>query len=363
MTVTLDVLPAAHGDALVITYGPAGSQQRILVDGGPAPMYAKGLRTHLAGLDAAARHFELAIVTHIDADHIDGSLILFQDHDLGLSIDDVWFNGWPQVAAADGATAAADDAASGDGDRGALQGEFLTRMLSTRAWNTTTAGKAVIRDLDHHIDLPGGAQLTVLSPTPAELEVLRGDWTATVTKAGFAPGDGAGIAARLQQRGRYDPPDEPAAPAERGEQGERGPAVSKLAVLLEVEGKRLLLGGDAHSRVMIDALTGLAEQFGTSTVNVDVFKLAHHGSAGNITREMLDLLRCDRFVVSTNGDHFHHPDAEAIELLGRPGAPTLPTVYFNYLSKTTRRWADAAEQQRTGIQAVYGDDGHLTVTI
>ena len=374
MTVTLDVLPAAHGDALVITYGPAGGEHRILVDGGPAPTYAKGLRTHLAGLDAAARHFELAIVTHIDADHIDGSLILFQDHDLGLSIDDVWFNGWPQVAAADGA-AAAKDAASGDGDRGALQGEFLTRMLSTRAWNTTTAGQAVIRDLDHHIDLPGGAQLTVLSPTPAELEVLRGDWTATVTKAGFAPGDGAGVAARLQQRGRYDPPDEPAGPAERGEPGERGPAVSKLgsdrapangssiAVLLEVEGKRLLLGGDAHSRVMVDALTGLAERFGTSTVNVDVFKLAHHGSAGNITRELLDLLRCDRFVVSTNGDHFHHPDAEAIELLGRPSGPTVPTVYFNYLSKTTRRWADAAEQQRTGIQAVYGDDGHLTVTI
>ncbi len=107
MTVTLDVLPAAHGDALVITYGPAGGEHRILVDGGPAPTYAKGLRTHLAGLDAAARHFELAIVTHIDADHIDGSLILFQDHDLGLSIDDVWFNGWPQVAAADGAAAAA----------------------------------------------------------------------------------------------------------------------------------------------------------------------------------------------------------------------------------------------------------------
>ena len=40
MTVTLDVLPAAHGDALVITYGPAGGEHRILVDGGPAPTYA-----------------------------------------------------------------------------------------------------------------------------------------------------------------------------------------------------------------------------------------------------------------------------------------------------------------------------------
>ena len=85
-------------------------------------------------------------------------------------------------------------AASGDGDRGALQGEFLTRLLSTRAWNTIAAGQAVTRDLDRHIDLPGGAQLTVLSPTPVELDVLRKDWTATVTKAGFAPGDGAAIA-------------------------------------------------------------------------------------------------------------------------------------------------------------------------
>jgi beta-lactamase superfamily II metal-dependent hydrolase len=370
MTLTLDVLPAAHGDSLVITYGPAGAEHRILVDGGPAPTYAGGLRSHLAGLGAAGRHFELAIVTHIDADHIDGSLILLQDHDLGLSIDDVWFNGWPQVSAAEGAA----EAPSGDGERGALQGEFLTQLLADRPWNTIAGGHAVTRDLDRPIALPGGAQLTVLSPTPVELDLLRREWRATVSKAGFGPGEGAAIAARLQQRGRYDPPEEPLV-AERGEPGERGPAPSKLgsdravangssiAVLLEVEGKRLLLGGDAHSRVMVDALSGLADRFGTSTVNVDVFKLAHHGSAGNITRELLDLLCCDRFVVSTNGDHFRHPDAEAIELLGRPDAATRPTVYFNYLSKTTHRWSDAAEQQRTGIQAVYGDDGHLTVTI
>jgi beta-lactamase superfamily II metal-dependent hydrolase len=370
VTVTLDVLPAAHGDALVVTYGPPGAEHRILIDGGPAPTYTKGLRTHLSGMPAADRHFELAIVTHIDADHIDGSLILFQDEELGLVIDDVWFNGWPQVSSAAGAAAGA----SGDGERGPLQGEFLTQLLSTRAWNTVAAGAAVTRDLDRHVDLPGGAQLTILSPTPVELDRLRREWTATVTKAGFAPGDSAAIGRRLMERGRYDPPEEPL-PVDRGEAGDRGAAPSKLgsdravangssiAVLLEVEDKRLLLGGDAHAQVLTDALGALADHFGTSTVTVDVFKLAHHGSAGNITRGLLDLLRCDRFVVSTNGDHFRHPDAEAIELLGRPGAGALPTVYFNYLSHTTRPWADPAQQQRIGIQAVYGTDGHLTVTV
>ena len=115
--------------------------------------------------------------------------------------------------------------------------------------------------------------------------------------------------------------------------------------------------------MLTEALQELADRFGTSTVGVDVFKLPHHGSAGNVSRELLDLVRCDRFVVSTNGDHFHHPDVEAIELLGRPGSPTPPTVYFNYVSKTTQRWADAAEQARVGIRAVFGTDGYLSVEV
>ena len=113
---------------------------------------------------------------------------------------------------------------------------------------------------------------------------------------------------------------------------------------------------------MVDALRKVAERDGTERVKVDVFKLAHHGSAGNVTRDLLDLVECDRYVVSTNGQYFNHPDVEAVELLGRPG-PECPTVYFNYDSDTTRAWTDPAECQRIGIQAVYGRDGHITIEV
>jgi len=365
VTITLDVLPAAHGDALVVTYGRPGNTHRILIDGGPAGTYAEGLRAHLEALDPEDRRFELAIVTHIDTDHIDGALKLMRDEELGLAIADIWFNGWPQVEAL----------APKDDDRGGLQGEYLTELLTGRRWNAAFSGGAITRDLDHPVKLAGGAELLVLSPTPEKLAVLAKDWVGTVTKAGFKPGDSASVAERLSQGKRYAPP-RAAGEATRGgdEAGERGggsklgtdqaPANgSSIAVLLRCEGKQLLLGADAHAAVLTDSLTAVAGHAGTPKVELDLFKLAHHGSAGNITRELLALVACDRFVVSTNGDHFNHPDAEAIEVVGRPGAATPPTVYFNYLSDTTKAWSDSAAQQRVGIRAVFGDGGHLSIEV
>jgi hypothetical protein len=365
VTVTLDVLPAGHGDALVVTHGPRSRRRRILIDGGPAPKYEEGLRAHLLSLPESQRRFDLAIVTHIDADHIDGMLKLLQDEALGLKVREIWFNGWPQISGS------AIPTPPRPGDRGPLQGEFLTDLLGTRRWNTTFAGGVAGQDLDHPIALPGGASLSVLCPTETELTRLRREWDRTVTEAGFAPGDSAAVARRLEASGRYEPPED-------GVRSRGGPPVrarpklgsdravangSSIAVVFEAEGRRLLLAGDAHARVMVDALRAAAEREGTARVKVDVFKLAHHGSAGNLSRDLLGLVDCDRFVVSTNGQYFNHPDVEAIELLGRPGRADGPTVYFNYDSDTTHAWTDPAECARIGIQAVYGQDGHLTIEV
>jgi beta-lactamase superfamily II metal-dependent hydrolase len=352
MTLSLDVLPATFGDALVVTYGTDGSLRRVIIDGGPAATYQNGLRTYIAGLPPEQRAFELAVVTHVDADHIDGGLLLFRDDALGVQIGDAWFNGWPQINPPTGP------------DRGALQGAFLSDLLESRPWNTTYCGGPVVRDLGQKVTLAGGAELRVLSPTPAKLDLLRKEWVKTVTAAGFTPGDNDAVAKRLSSR--YQPKaDLPDGGADRGAATPIGgdTAVangSSIALLFTYDGKQLLLGSDAHADVVTEALEELAESYGTERISVDLFKLAHHGSAGNISPDLLAKLRCDRFVVSTNGDHFHHPDVATIELLGNRDDP--PTVYFNYLSDTTKRWADPAEQARIGIKAVHGG-GHLHIEL
>jgi len=89
----LEMLPAGHGDSIWIEYGDRSSPHRLLVDGGTGPTYDT-LRTRIAALPEDDRRFELAVVTHIDADHIEGFIRLLQDERLGVEFADVWFNGW-----------------------------------------------------------------------------------------------------------------------------------------------------------------------------------------------------------------------------------------------------------------------------
>lgn len=99
--ITIEMLPAAHGDALWIEYGPTHPGRRIVIDGGPAHTYENGLRKRMALQSEETRVFELMIVTHIDADHIDGALILLQDKNSPTGVrfkaKEFWFNAWAQL--------------------------------------------------------------------------------------------------------------------------------------------------------------------------------------------------------------------------------------------------------------------------
>ena len=161
-------------------------------------------------------------------------LKLLQDDALGLKIREIWFNGWPQISGS------AIPAPPRPGDRGPLQGEFLTELLRTRRWNTTFAGGVAGQGLDQSIRLPGGATVSVLCPTETELDRLRREWDRTVTEAGFAPGDSAAVALRLEASGRYEPPEEArafpgwsagAGPAQAGQRSGRRQRVEHRRVL------------------------------------------------------------------------------------------------------------------------------------
>ena len=51
----LDLLPAAYGDCIVITYGANQAPSRILIDAGTTPTWKNSLRDHLG----ASAHLEL----------------------------------------------------------------------------------------------------------------------------------------------------------------------------------------------------------------------------------------------------------------------------------------------------------------
>src|SRR5918995_2512099 len=176
----IDMLPAAQGDALWIEYGDAGKPKRILIDGGTSSSWPEGLRMRIETLPKGERHFELLIVTHIDADHIDGALELLRDEPLGVSFGDVWFNGWRHLP---------DTPLE---SLGPVEGEQLTDTLVAQGipWNEAFAGRAVGVNADGNLPshkLDDETTLTVLSPSARELAKLKPVWREVVEAAGLDP--------------------------------------------------------------------------------------------------------------------------------------------------------------------------------
>lgn len=339
----LHVLPAGHGDCFVIEYGADSKIHRVVVDGGTANNshhLLSVLNTH------AERALDLLVITHIDSDHISGILKLLADPAF-RRFNDVWFNGYAHLL--------------GDNNLqpfGSQQGEVLTKALLTSGvpWNAAFGRRAVaLNEAGQPVTttLPGGAVVTILSPNRGHLAALRPRWDAEVRAAGLVPTQAApppGVRASFQRMGPTSLDIRELA-ASRFQPDKSPSNASSIALLFEFGGRRILLGADAFA----DVLTASLRAIGSGRpVPVDVFKVPHHGSQGNLHEELLKAAPAKRYVISTNGDVHRHPDAVAIARV--VATMDAPHLVFNYRSEMTKIWADL--ENATGpfsFTTQYGD--------
>lgn len=338
------MLQAGHGDCLLIEYGADEYHlHRFLVDGGTA-----GTFTRLEPI-VADRHLELVVVTHIDADHIAGALRFFAEPP--AIVDDVWFNGYCHLPGSDVE------------DFGPAQGEALTAALrDIWPWNEAFDGGAVMvpdrGPLVTHA-LPGGMQLTVLSPSAARLADLRPVWWVTCRQHGLDPSSTPPppeVAADIES---FGPPDVVALAATPFEADGSRANGSSIALLAEYDGKRALLAGDAFASELI---AGIDRLVGPDRVlAIDAFKLPHHGSKANVSAELLARLPCPRYLVSTNGAYFKHPDAVAMARVIVHGDD--PELIFNARTRHNEMWSSSVLQTRHGYRARYPEDDAGEVSV
>jgi hypothetical protein len=354
---TLELLPARHGDALWIEYGDEDRPRRILIDGGPRSRTTTNrLRGLLADRVDSTEHrpgFELIVVTHIDADHITGILQLLEDGDVSIETRDFWFNAWDHLPS---------------DLLGARQGESLSTAITARRlpWNEDFDGRAVVVSDDGplpRIVLPGGMILTLIGPTRAELMALRPVWKKEVEEAGLVPGHATREPSEQPDVLGDRPLDLAELAEEPFDEDDSVANGASISFLAEYEGRRLLTTGDAHASTLVAGLQRLAGEQGVARVAVDAVKLPHHGSKYNLSRELVDLVECDRFLFSTNGQIFRHPDPTAVArlLVDRD----IEELVFNYRTATTERWDSSRLRRRYRYRAVYpaGNDPGVVVSI
>jgi hypothetical protein len=343
------MLPAANGDSLWIEYGEENDVRRILIDGGLASTYP-ALKQKVLDLPESERHFDLLVVTHVDADHIEGIIPLLGDQDLGLRFDDVWFNGWQHLAHPKDLL-------------GPPQGEMLSALLveGHYDWNKAFEGKPVVYKQNLPvIDLSGGMKITLLSPNAAALRKLRPEWNRLVREAQLIPGDTAGALQKLKKTKKLLPSDllggnapDPQALASQPFSGDNRVANgSSIAFLAEYDGISCLFGADCHPRVLEESLPMLLAQTGRNKLNLDAFKIPHHGARSNLSPAILDLINCPRYLISTNGDTHSHPHLESIARILVKAEP-YTRLYFNYSTEFNQIWQDPDLQNEYNYSAYY----------
>ncbi|MGF1599098.1 MAG: hypothetical protein ACFCVK_19620 [Acidimicrobiales bacterium] len=340
--IEVEMLPAGHGDALLVTYGDVDAPARMLIDGGPYYAYERIMR-RLLQIPKADRHFELLVITHIDADHVDGVIRLLREdlNKLGFVFDDIWFNGTDQLDA----IASADDAL------GAKQGEYLQALLKSKGlpWNVVFDGGPVLARPKKPVRLASGAKVRVLSPTKQRLTELLLDWTKVIESEGYRTGDTTEALARLATDRRLN------ALADEldhlGSDDHRVDATpdkslangSSIAFVLEVGSRRVLLAGDAHADVLTASIDGYITA--PKKLTLQAFKLPHHGSLANLNTDLLDRLDCRNFLVSTNGSYFGHPDKMCIEMIVDNADDA--HLWFNYATEFNGMWIDDRDEPYT----------------
>lgn len=180
---TVEMLPAQRGDCLWLTYGEGDERHHVLVDAGPQDTIGTlvpELERRIAALPGRTNRVELLVVTHFDADHVQGVVSLLSDPRRLRLFRDVWFNGYRHLLP--GPTPP-------DDLLGGLDGERLTQTLLTDPgrWNRAFRGGPVALPDDAPppvVRLPGGLRLTVIGPRPSTRSPPR---PTGATRAGRTP--------------------------------------------------------------------------------------------------------------------------------------------------------------------------------
>lgn len=344
----IEMLPAHHGDAILIEYGDESAPRRVLIDGGTPESY-EAVDARLAQIGKKVA-LELLVVTHVDEDHIGGTLKQLVENPSRLQPAEVWFNAYRHLVPPD--------------RLGPAQGEVLSTAITDLKWKWNAAfggGSVVVPDEGplKPIKLADGARITLLSPTWKKLGALVETWQSACATVGLSPGKGAKPADVL---GKHAPPTsldvETLLKAKFSSDSSKANG-SSIAFLFEFEGKRALFGADAHPAVLLASLKRLQKE----PLTIDAFKVCHHGSQNNTSPALLAALRCPRFLISTNGDTFGHPDPAGIARLVATSGPK--TLYFNYDTDYTRPWAKASLRKKYEYEVEFPSEeaGRLVVDL
>ena len=181
------------------------------------------------------------------------------------------------------------------------------------------AAKLITREA-HQAPIPlGSLNISVVGPTEQELDLLRQGWNNWLEDSDASKKHLERLKKKIQEQlDRFATGQTSHTPFDlRDWNGIEAiedvsiPNVSSLVLMVEEDGKRLLLTGDAQHDMMLDQLTDAGFMTNGEFCHLDVLKVPHHGSEHNVDENFARRVSADHYVFCGNGNH-GNPEPEVI---------------------------------------------------
>jgi hypothetical protein len=368
---SIEMFPASYGDSFFVSCGTE-HQTHILIDTGFTSTYNDYIRERLEVLHKDGGCLALLAITHIDADHISGALKLLEENGHSsspsiINIDQIWHNSyrhlqWDQIdndfelsrrgmkildeIRAQGFPRELRNKENQEVPISAKHGSSLASLIfkGDYSWNSVFGGQAACVENQRAIRLSDDVSLTMLTPTLDRLTNLKSYWRKELYKLGYkiemgqneffddafeflVSRENQSAILQFEQRISHSIPNLESFAMSDFVEDTSVVNGSSMSFIIQCNNKKVLFLGDTHPS---DVEWQLRNLYGDQPVWYDAVKISHHGSSGNTSSSLLQLIESPIYLISTNGVKYHHPDIETLARIVCRDINLKKRLIFNY---------------------------------
>lgn len=355
------VFQSDKGDCLLLT---SRTGANVLVDGGMESAFVTHVQPFLGQMAAAGERLDLVYVSHIDQDHVSGVLklldntMLWRVHEYrkskGLTtkvpsvprmprIAGIWHNAFSMLigenageaenllaqssrvlslsADSQWAEAAAEHHELAYSIAEAIQ---VSRRVSADQLaiplNAEFGGMLILtREPAETAATIGGMTMRVVGPFAEDVDKLKVEWNEWLrthkTRVSELRSKAKDDAAKIGQSGDALASGLDVFLKQLGNRAAvTAPNLASVMLLVEEQGKTVLLTGDGHADDIVAGLEHHGALSAQQALHLNVLKFQHHGSEHNITADFCRRIFADHYIFCGNGKH-ENPDLDAVKLL------------------------------------------------
>jgi beta-lactamase superfamily II metal-dependent hydrolase len=320
-------LKASNGDSILISYKDEKVNRNILVDGGVEDTYYNSsenrygeLKLEIELIKKRKEVIDLLILTHIDNDHICGLIEwLRKDEDGYKLIKNIWFNSGKLISEyfkePENQDLRTDIKIFKSTQTGVSEGvEFENYLLEKKIW-------------DRKIILQGtklseyGVTIEVLSPDVEQLKKLLREYKAKIKGDAYTFGTKKDWDIDIKNFIAEEGDDK-----FKFEQDTSIKNGSSISFILTLNGKNFLFLGDSHPKKIVEYLKSTYSQI--NPLEVEFIKVSHHGSKRNTNKELLEIIKTNNYIISTDSSVHAHPNKRTLARVIKENPNAV--FHFNY---------------------------------